>query len=76
MSLFYGVRNEQFLAASVDEGVECVCVSVCVRERRPREGITMAMSRHSDWHHIQMEGGGTEMERKENQESHKENKRG
>ena len=45
----------------------CVCVCVCVcereRQRRPGEGITMAMSRHSDWHHIQTERGGTERRR-------------
>lgn len=33
----------------------------------------MGMSRHSDWHHIQTERGGTEKERKENWENHKGN---
>jgi len=49
----------------------CACVCVCVRERQSRlwERITMAVLRHSDWHHIQTQRG--RIERKENWESHK-----
>lgn len=42
----------------------CVCARMQERQRRPRERITKAMLRHSDWHHVQTERGGTEKERK------------
>lgn len=38
----------------------CVCEEDGERQSWPREGITMPELRHSDWHHIQTERGGTE----------------
>lgn len=37
-----------------------MCVRETERQRGPRERITMAVLRRSDWHHIQTERGGTE----------------